>query len=44
VGLREVRLRSECSCNPMKAVFTFDCDFCCGNLTVTVEEVEESGV
>ena len=33
----------ECSCNPMKAVFTFDCDFCCGNLTVTVEEVENSG-
>lgn len=34
----------ECTCNPMKAVFTFACDFCCGNLTVTVEEVENSGV
>ena len=34
----------ECSCGPMRAVFTFDCDFCCGNLTVTVEEVENSGV
>ena len=30
--------------NPMKAVFTFACDFCCGNLTVTVEEVENDGV
>ena len=33
-----------CECDPMVAVFAFDCDFCCGDLTVTVEEVEESGV
>ena len=29
---------------PMKAVFTVDCDFCCGNVTVTVEEVVDDGV
>jgi hypothetical protein len=34
----------ECTCNPMEAVFTFACDFCGGNLTVTVEEVEDGGV